>query len=251
MNEKKLGILGHLKELKRRLLFSAIAVAITTTVSFIFANQIFNILKSPAGNINFVFIDVTEGIGTYMQVCLISGLIFAMPFLIYQLLLFIVPALSKKETKLVVFAVSWILIMFVAGVAFGYFVLIPPAMTFLFNAGNSIATPQIRIGAYISFVAKLLLVIGLVFEMPVVTSFLTRVGVIKPSWLSNKRRPAIIIAFIAAAIITPTMDPINQTLVAAPLIILYEISIWLSKLMQHRRNQSMLKTASIMESGLI
>jgi sec-independent protein translocase protein TatC len=124
-------------------------------------------------------------------------------------------------------------------------------MTFLFSAGNSIATPQIRIGAYISFVAKLVLVIGLVFELPVVTSFLTRVGVIKPSWLSSKRRPAIIIAFIAAAIITPTIDPINQTLVATPLIILYEISIWLSKLMQHRRNQSILKTASIPQAGLI
>jgi len=111
--------------------------------------------------------------------------------------------------------------MFLGGVAFGYFIQIPPATKFLITFGSEIATPQIKIGNYISIVSRLLVAIGLVFEMPVVTTFLSRLGIITPKWLANKRKVAIIFAFILGAIITPTFDPINQTLVAAPLIILY------------------------------
>ncbi len=127
--------------------------------------------------------------------------------------------------------------MFVGGVIFAYFILVPPAMKFLITFGSDIATPQIKIGSYISVVTRLLLSIGLVFEMPVVTTFLARLGIITPKWLSDKRKPAIILAFVLAAIITPTFDPVNQTLVAAPLIILYEISIWLAKLVQRKPSQ--------------
>ncbi|MFQ6121912.1 MAG: twin-arginine translocase subunit TatC, partial [Dehalococcoidales bacterium] len=100
--------------------------------------------------------------------------------------------------------------------------------------GSDIATPQIKIGNYISILTRLLLAIGFVFEMPVITTFLSRLGIIKPKWLSDKRKIAIIFAFILAAIITPTFDPINQSLVAAPLIVLYEMSIWLAKLVQRK-----------------
>jgi sec-independent protein translocase protein TatC len=243
--DKRVGILAHLRELKKRLFYSAIAVIITSAASFIFADRIFEIIKAPAGNIQFIFIEVAEGMSAYMQVCMISGLIIAMPFLIYQFLMFILPALKDNEKKLLTISLAWVVIMFAGGVAFGYFVLIPPAMKFLFQAGEWVATPQIRIGAYVIFVAKLLLVIGLVFELPVITTFLTRIGVIKPSWLASKRRPAVLVAFILAAIITPTMDPVNQAIVAVPLIALYEISIWLSKLVQHRREQVMLKASSV------
>ena len=125
--------------------------------------------------------------------------------------------------------------MFAGGVAFGYFILIPPATRFLLSFGADIASPEIRIGNYISLITRLLLSIGLVFELPVITTFLARLGVITSSWLASKRKISIILAFILAAIITPTFDPINQTLVAAPLIILYEMSIWLAKLVQRRK----------------
>ena len=124
--------------------------------------------------------------------------------------------------------------MFGVGVAFGYFVLIPPATNFLITFGSDIATPQIKIGNYISIVTRLLMAIGLVFEMPVITTFLSRLGVITPKWLAKKRKAAVIFAFILAAIITPTIDPINQSLVAVPLIALYEVSIWLAKLVQRK-----------------
>ena len=129
--------------------------------------------------------------------------------------------------------------MFAAGVVFGYFILVPPATKFLITFGSDVATPQIKIGNYISIVSRLLLAIGFAFEMPVITTFLSRLGIITAKWLSDKRKPAIILAFVLAAIITPTFDPLNQTLVAAPLIVLYEMSIGLAKLVQRKAPQSL------------
>lgn len=236
-NDKKLTILRHLSELRHCLIKCVIAVLITTIISFVFAKQIFHVLILPTGGINLIFIEMTEMIGTYMKVSLTSGIILAMPYLIYQLIMFVSPALTHREKKYVFLILPWIVLMFAAGVAFGYFILLPPATKFLITFGTDIATPQIKIGNYISIVTRLLLAIGLVFEMPVVTTFLSRLGIITPKWLSDKRKPAIIFAFILAAIITPTFDPINQSLVALPLIILYEMSIWLAKLVQRKQPQ--------------
>ena len=233
-DDKRLTVLEHISELRRRLIRGVIAVSVTTVISFVFAKQIFEILKSPAGEINLIFIEMTEMIGIYMRVSLVSGIILAMPYLVYQLIMFVSPALTSREKKRVYLILPWIALMFVGGVIFAYFILVPPAVKFLITFGSDIATPQIKIGNYISIVSRLLLSIGLVFEMPVVTTFLARLGIITPKWLSDKRRPAIILAFILAAIITPTFDPVNQTLVAAPLIVLYEMSIWLAKLVQRK-----------------
>ena len=242
-NGKKLTILGHLAELRKRLIRGLIAVAITSILSFIFREQIFDILISPVQdisqdiNFNLIFVEMTEMIGTVMRVSLISGIMLAMPYLIYEFIMFVSPALTRKEKRYVYLILPWIALMFAGGVIFGYFILVPPATKFLITWGSDIATPQIKIGNYISIVTRLLLAIGLVFEMPVVTTFLSRLGVITPKWLAAKRKLAIIFAFILAAIITPTFDPLNQTLVAAPLIVLYEMSIWLAKLVQRKRPQ--------------
>ncbi len=255
-DEKRLTFLGHLAELRTRLTRSVIVIAITTILSFVFARQIFDILtyKSPfvkeifaflayrfqlltPPDVNLVFIEMTEMIGTIMRVCLVSGIILAMPYLTYELIMFVSPALTRQEKRYVYLGLPWIALMFAAGVIFTYFILLPPAMKILTTFGSDIATPQIRIGNYISIVTRLLLVVGLVFEMPVVITFLSRFGVITPKWLSDKRKAAIIIAFILAAIITPTFDPINQSLVAVPLVLLYEMSIWLAKLVYRKKPQ--------------
>ena len=243
-DEKKLSVLGHFAELRKRLIRSVVAIVITAIVSFVFYEQIFNILTSPAPEeINLIFIEMTEMIGTIMRVCLISGVIVAMPYLTYELIMFVSPALKTKEKRYVYLILSWIALMFAAGVVFAYFILIPRITGFLITFGSDIATPQIKIGNYISIVARLLLAVGLVFEMPVVTTFLSWLGVLKPKWLSDKRRTAVILAFILAAMITPTIDPINQSLVAVPLVILYEMSIWLAKLV-HKKEPAVEKAVS-------
>ncbi len=231
----RLTVIGHLSELRQRLFKSIIVLAITTIVSFIFAEKIFGILISPAGDIELIFIEMTEMIGTYMKVSFASGIALAMPYLVYQLVMFISPALTHKEKKYLYLVLPWITLMFIIGVAFGYFILLPPALNFLTSFGSNIATPQIKIGNYISLVTKLLLSIGAVFETPVIILFLARIGVVTSKMLARKRRHAIVIAFILSAIITPTLDPVNQSLVAAPLIVLYEMSIWLAKIVQRKK----------------
>jgi len=234
-NEKKLTVLSHLDELRRRLTKSVIAVAAGTVVSFIFANYIFDFLKLPAGNVELVFIEMTEMISTYMKVCLAAGIAITMPYLVYQFFAFVAPALTRKEKKYVYIILPWVTFMFLGGIAFAYFILLPPALNILLTFGEDIATPQIRIGNYISLVTRILLVTGLIFELPVVTTFLSRLGVLSPKWLAGKRKAAILLSFVAAAVVTPTMDPINQTLVAGTLIVLFEMSIWLAKIFQRRQ----------------
>jgi len=233
--EKRLPILGHLAELRNRLTRSVIAVFVTTVIAFVFYNQIFDIMLRPAGDAEFIAIELTENIGTVMRVCLTAGIMAAVPYLTSEFILFVAPALTPREKRYVYFALPWIGLMFVGGVVFGYFILIPPAVNFLLGFGNEIATVQPRIGNYIALVTRLLLAIGLVFEMPVVTTFLARIGVINGRWLARKRKMAIVLAFVLGAIITPTFDPINQALVSAPLIVLYEMSIWLAYLFGKKR----------------
>jgi sec-independent protein translocase protein TatC len=235
---KQLTFTGHIQELRFRLMWSVIAIFIATIVAFFLAEPLFTILKLPAGQSHFIFTEVTEMIGTYMKVSLTAGIIASMPFLTYQFIMFVTPALTRQEKKYFYLIIPWIGFMFIAGVIFGYFVLLPPAMKFLLTFGSSIAEPQVRISNYISVVIRLLLAIGLVFELPVITTFLARINVISYRWLADKRKIAILLAFVAGGIITPTFDPINQTLVALPLIVLYEISIWLARLVQKRETKS-------------
>jgi len=235
-NEKKLSVLGHFGELRKRLIRSIIVLAITAIISFVFYEQIFDILIYPAPEgINLQAIKMTEMLGATMRVALICGIILAMPYLTYELVMFISPALTRREKRYVYLVLPWIALMFAAGVVFAYFILIPRITGFLIGWGSNIVAVQPMFSDYINVVTRLLLVVGLVFELPVLTTFLSRIGVIKPKWLADKRKPAIIISFILAAIITPTIDPINQCLVAVPLILLYEMSIWLSKLVYKRK----------------
>ena len=234
----KLTVLSHLYELRDRLIKSVIAIAVASVIAFVFADWIFYILTLPAGDIPLIYIEMTEMLGTYMRVSLVAGIALAMPYLVYQVIMFVSPALTPREKKYVYLVLPWIGLMFIGGVVFGYFVLIPPALKFLLTFGANIATPQIKVGNYIALVTRLLLSIGLVFELPVVTTFLARIEVVKAKWLADRRRPAIIIAFILAAAITPTFDPINQSLVAVPLIVLYELSIWLARLVQKKPKEA-------------
>ena len=236
--EQKLTLLGHFQELRKRLIRSVISVAVAAAISFVFWKWIFYILIRPAGDINLIFIELTEMIGTIMRVCLAGGLIIAMPYLTIQAILFIKPALTRKEERYIYLILPWIALMFLGGIVFAYFILIPPAIGFLYTFGSDIASPMIKIGNYISIITRLLIAIGLVFELPVVTTFLARMGIVKPEWLASKRKMAIIVAFILAAIITPTFDPINQSLVAVPLVVLYEMSIWLAKLVYRKKAEA-------------
>jgi sec-independent protein translocase protein TatC len=242
--DKKLTILGHLSELRNRLLKAVIAVVVTTILAFVFADKIFHVLTLPVQGYQLIYIDMTEMFGVYMNVCLATGIALAMPYLVYQAIMFISPALTPTEKKYICFMLPWIAGMFIAGVVFSYLILLPPAIQFLFNFGSDIAMPQIRVGSYITVVTRVMLATGVIFELPVISTFLARLGIITPGWLASKRKISFALAFVLGAIITPTFDPVNQCLVAAPLIVLYEVSIWLARLVQPRQAKNILPVPS-------
>ena len=241
--EQKLSLIGHFLELRKRLIRSILAVIVGIVISFFFWKWIFYVLIYPAQGVNLIFTEVTEMFGTTMKVCLAGGIILAMPFITYQFIMFIRPALTYREKKYLLIVMPWITLMFLGGVVFGYFVMVPPAVRFFLSFGSDLVRPLISVGNYITVITRMLLAIGLVFELPVVTTFLARIGIVKPEWLASKRKIVIVLAFIVGAVLTPP-DPTTQILLAGPLIVLFEMSIWLAKLVYPRRQTELVEEVS-------
>lgn len=231
-DERKLPLTGHLKELRRRLLLLMVVVGCTTTISFFITRYVFDFFKSRAPNIDLVYINVTEMLATYFKVSFYLGISLALPVIAYQILMFVSPALNPREKKYVYPFLLGVGFFFLSGVAFSYFVLLPPALNFLLSFGSDIARPLISVGNYISVVMRLLFWTGIIFEIPLVMYFLSKLNIVSPAFFSNKRKWAIVFAFVLAALITPTVDPLNQTIIAVPIVLLYEIGICLAKLAQ-------------------
>jgi sec-independent protein translocase protein TatC len=219
----------QVEALRMHLLRALLAVIITVSASFFFTQQIMDFLAQPIGGLNQLrSIDATESIGVFMKVALFSGIALAIPYIVFELWLFAAPGLRPRERKMGLAGIPLALIFFISGVAFTYYVMLPAAMPFLINF-MGIRT-QLRPQSYYSLVIGLMFWIGVSFEFPLVIYVLTAIGFVKPKILAEQWRMAIVIITIVAAIITPTVDPINQGLVMAPMILLYFISIGLSYL---------------------
>jgi sec-independent protein translocase protein TatC len=241
MNSRSLPIREHLLELRKRMTLAAASVFVTTVIAFIFHQYILQILMGPAQsfvdipNGKPIYTDLTEFLGTAAKASLVVGIFTSLPFVLYQIVMFIAPGLKPKERRYLYALLPVSFFVFILGAAFGYFVLFPPMVTFLLTFGNEIATPLIRISTYVNLMITLLLWMGVIFEMPVVIFFLAKIGVVTSEFLARQRRWALVGAFVLGAIITPTIDPINQTIVALPIIVLYEVGIWLAKFAQRGR----------------
>jgi sec-independent protein translocase protein TatC len=222
--------LAHLKELRTRLIRSAIALLITTAGSFFFAKKALVILIAPMGDTLPQALKPTESIGNYMKVALICGVGLAMPVIVYQIGRFITPALTKREKLYLFLLVPGATLSFLGGMAFAYFVMMPAAIPFLQGFMADIVEQQWAIGEYLSFVTSLLFWVGVSFELPLFVYFLAKIGVVNAEMLSRNRKYAIIIIAVLAAVITPTVDPLNMLLVMGPLIILYELGVLLAKI---------------------
>lgn len=235
---------SHLTELRRRLTYAAISVLVTTAVAFVFHEQVLILLMEPAQQfVNIpggkpIYTELTEFISVAAKTSLLVGLFISLPFVLYQIVMFVAPGLSPKERRYLYVLMPASLLAFIAGAAFGYRVLFPPMVNFLLNFGSDVATPLISIRSYVNLMLTLLFWMGLIFEIPVVIFFLAKIGLVTPEALARNRRYAIVAAFILGAVITPTFDPINQALVAGPIIVLYEASVWLAKFAARGRRRS-------------
>ena len=232
----KMPIMSHLRELRDRIFKSLIALAIGVGIGFIFAPQLIEFLKIPAGaHASFQAIKPMENLTVYFKGSLVLGLIIAMPFLVYQVFAYVSPGLTSREKGYIYKIIPGVVFMFVLGVSFAYFVALPPAMHFMQNFMSNIASNEWQISEYIDIVTRMLLVVGLIFEAPMIIMFMARMGIVSPQWLAKRRKIWIILAIVIAAIVTPTPDPINQMIVAIPLILLLEVSIILARLVYRKR----------------
>lgn len=225
----QMTLLEHLEELRDRLIKSAIAVFVATLLVAAFTGQILNLLISPYGH-KLQVLGPTEGIAIYFRVALTGGLVLAMPVLVYQLLMFILPGLNENERRYIIWGVPMTTLLFLIGVSFAWFVLIPAAIGFLSTWQTDIFTQGWQSQKYIPFVTSLVFWIGLSFETPLIIFIMTKLGLVTPRFLIKQWRFAIIIIAIVSAMITPTVDPFNMALVMLPLIALYGLSILLSYL---------------------
>ena len=241
MSQQELTIIQHLGELRRRVLISVVALIVGSAVSFAFFRQLIEILVRPARDLQtgaagqLVFTEVTELLGISIKVSFLGGFILAFPVILYQVIMFVAPGLTSRERRYLLAFLPGAMIAFAAGVAFAYFVMTPPALHFLLTFGGDVATPMIRVSNVVNLMVRLLFWMGLVFETPLVIYLLAQLGIVNARMLARFRRYWVVVAFILAAIITPTFDPVNQTLVAVPIVVLYELGILLARVGQRLR----------------
>ncbi|MBM52720.1 MAG: twin-arginine translocase subunit TatC [Acidobacteria bacterium] len=244
MRSREQTLLQHLGELRRRVSICVVAVLVGSAVSFAFFEQIIDILVEPARDLNLgtggelIYTEVTELLTTAIKVSFVSGLILASPVLVYQGVMFVAPGLTGREKRYLFGFMPAVVLAFAGGVAFAYYILTPPALHFLLTFGGDVATPLIRISNIVNLMVRLLFWMGLSFETPLVMYLLAQLGIVTAGSLSRFRRYWVVVAFALAAIITPTVDPFNQALVAGPLLVLYEFGILMARVAGRSRRKS-------------
>ncbi len=231
--EVKMPLYEHLEELRSRLLICILAIGIGFIISYIFSAKIFEILMKPwieampAGqHATLIYTAPHEAFFVYMKVSFISGTFLAAPIIIWQIWKFIAPGLYANEKRYMFPVIFFSGLCFVGGALFGYFVVFPAGFKFFASFASEYITPMMRTSEYLAFANKMLLCFGLAFELPVFAFFLAKVGILSADFLKRKRKLAIVLIFIAAAMLTPSPDVISQLLMAGPLLVLYELSVW-------------------------
>ena len=233
--ENPVGLFTHIDALRKHLLRALIFLAITTSISFSFTKQIIDILAEPVGGIEALkAIDITEPVGVYMRVALLCGFALALPYIALELWLFAAPGLKRKSRIYSLLAIPILTIFFLAGMAFAYFVMLPAAIPILINFMGM--NTELRPSSYIKFITGVMFWIGVAFEFPLVIYVLALIRVVNAKQLLNQWRLAVVIIAVAAATITPTVDPVNMSIVMGPLILLYFISIGLASFAQRQNS---------------
>ncbi len=255
--DNKVNFWEHIEELRKRIIVSIVFVAVGATAGFYIADDLLRFIEFPlhsrfhlslhapyvslitsAKPVKLIFISPIEAIWTYLKLGVIAGLVITLPLVLYELWLFIKPGLYPRERKYVRLFIVLAGLFFIIGGTFSFVVILPFAMHFLISYGETNnLLPMLSVGQYVDFCLQFLLAFGLIFELPFAILILVAIGVISPKGLAEKRKYAIVGAFILGAILSPSPDVFNQTLVAIPLIALYEIGILLARVFVRKRER--------------
>ncbi len=236
--EDKLPFTAHLEELRKRLIVCFIAVGVGFALAYAFKEKLFQILTRPLilamqeGD-KLVFTGLPEAFFSYLKVAFLAGLMLAVPVILYEFWMFVAPGLYRKEKRILLPIVFLSSFFFVGGALFGYFVVFPFGFKFFLSFATDTIRPLPSMREYLSFASKLLLAFGLVFELPLLLTFLSKLGLVSVAFLKKNRKYAILLFFVMAAILTPP-DVVTQTMMALPMIVLYEISILGARLFERK-----------------
>jgi len=241
-----MGFLDHLDELRWRLIRAGIALVIAAVGSAFFSDFLVNeLLIRPltmsGPDIHLQNLVPYGQVSLYLQVIFFTAFVIAFPFLVWQIWQFVEPGLKESEKAASRFIILFISICFFSGIAFGYFVFLPISLKFFAGFGSSQITNNIAVQDYISFFVGALLTTGLVFELPFVSYVLSKIGLLTPAFMRFYRRHAVVTLLVIAALVTPSTDMVTQAVIAVPMILLYEISIYISAVVQKKRNKKMME----------
>lgn len=223
---REMPFLDHLEELRSRIIFSVLTVVIFSSLSYLFSGWVVDFLTRPVGKL--YFFSITEAFMARVKVSIACGIVLSFPVILFQTWRFISPALKSHEKQYTYPALLSSLLLFVGGVWFAYALILPVGVKFLLAFGSGNLQGLLGVSGYLTFILFFLVSFGIVFELPVVIFFLAKLGIVNPSTLRKRRREAIMIIFIVAAVITPSVDMFSMLAMALPLVVLFEISIWLS-----------------------
>ncbi|MGE0597854.1 MAG: twin-arginine translocase subunit TatC [Dehalococcoidia bacterium] len=238
----EMTLMEHLRELRNRVLVSAVAVVLGMIVCLYFWETIVGWLIAPAREkqgpeFGLAVFSPTETIGVLFKVGMYGGLMLASPVVLYEMLAFIVPGLTPKEKKLVLPGLFGVIAFLVAGMAFAYWIILPASLGFLLDLGGDNFDPVIGAKQYMDFATRIIFWVGLSFELPMVLALVAKLGLVRARQMLGFWRYAVVIIFIIAAIVTPTPDPLTQSLVAGPLLALYVVGIFFAWIVQPRKSK--------------
>jgi len=228
VEDRPMTIIEHLEELRTRLLISIAAFAVMTVLSFLVVERILGVLIRPVGRV--VFLAPTEAFFVRLKVAALAGALLSLPVVLFQAWRFIAVGLTRQERRYALGLLPFSLVLFVGGAAFAFFLILPVGVRFLLSYQTEQLVPMISIGAYTSFATAFILAFGLVFQLPVVVLLLARLGIVTPASLARGRRYAILGIVVLSAVLTPGGDVVSQALMALPTYLLYEVSIWVARI---------------------
>ncbi len=245
--------MGHLGELRKRLTWVGAAIVVCVIGCFIAKDYVFAIVMHPLESTDIeelVTLGVTESFMTVLKVSIYAGLIVSLPLILYQFWAFILPGLYEREKRSVIPYAASTTALFLGGVVFGYYIVLPIGLRFMLSYGDEFFRQLLQAEKYITFVTMFLLAFGAVFELPLIMLLLSWAGIVDHVKMRKVRKYAILVEAVVAMVFTPSQDPVSMALMLIPLIILYEFGIWLSKVFEKRKAKRQAREAELADAEL-
>ncbi len=229
---QEMPLRDHLQEFRKRISICLAVVGAASFACYGYVDDIIALLSGPAKKL--YFMNPAEVFFTYVEIAVYAGVLVTLPVLLYEFWAFIAPALWPEEKRAVLLILPAAVLLFYVGLVFAYYFVVPAAVGFFIGFATQTLQPMFSLEAYLSFIMALTLPFGFIFELPLVVIFLAKLGLVSGEFLRSKRKILIVISFVFAAIVSPTTDVITQSLIAVPLIVLYEISLWIIRFTMHK-----------------